>query len=190
LKEAFVKKTAFLNYLPSLLLGYSLLMFPCNIYGEASTEAIDACSKEQLLSYFPPEFVNSSLSRFNIPQDKWEGIDKSLAAQDKEAFIRLVEEKALKVDPNLLTDPQKRLAAVKLFRETLLEVFTKAMKENGITDESQFQAILDDIQQQKARRFAECMQKRREQIQQSESMSSKTNDSKSYEDSDALQQDQ
>src|SRR5690348_4739420 len=104
---------------------------------------MDECSKELLLSYFPETFVNDSLKRFNIPQDKWAGINASLSSKDKD-IVKIVEQKASTMTPNPLKDPQQRQAAVKLFRETLLQVFSDALKDNGIQDTSQFQAILDD----------------------------------------------
>jgi hypothetical protein len=121
---------------------------------------VDECSKELLLTYFPEVFVDETLKKFNVAQDKWASIKKDVLNKDKE-IIKTVEDKAAKLDPNPLKDPQQRQAAVKIFRETLLEVFSNALKANGITDDSQIQAMLDDIQQQKAKRFALCMEKQR-----------------------------
>lgn len=135
----------------------------CSFAVSSSLSAIDSttqdeCVRELLLSYFPEPIVNDTLKKFNVPKDKWAGIVKSLGTKDKEV-VKLVEQKASAMTPNPLKDPKERQAAVKLFRETLLDVFSSAMKENGITDSSQFQAMLDDIQQQKAKKFAMCMEK-------------------------------
>ena len=139
-------------------------MAPCGISAQTPA-ASDECAKELLLSYFPEPLVNETLKRFGVPQDKWAGIAKSLASKDKDV-VKLVEQKAATMNPNPLKDPQQRQAAVKLFRETLLQVFTDAMKENDMQDESQFQAMLDDVQQQKAKKFAMCMEKQKAQMQQ------------------------
>jgi hypothetical protein len=48
----------------------------------------------------------------------------------------------------------------------LLQVFSEALQANGITDTKQVQAMLDDIQQQKARNFAQCMEKQKAAMQQ------------------------
>lgn len=144
----------------------STLMAPCAI-SAAAPSAVDECAKELLLSYFPEPIVQETLKRFSIPQDKVEGITRSLSNKDKEV-VKLVEEKAAAMNPNPLKDPQQRQAAVKLFRETLLQVFTDALQENGITDTSKFQAMLDDIQQQKAKKFAMCME-RQKNVAQSKS---------------------
>lgn len=124
--------------------------------------AADECSKELLLDYFPKQFVLESLKKFNVPQDKWDAIASSLAAKDKDV-VKIVEDKASKLTPNPLKDrdPQQRQIAVKLFRETLLQVFSDALQANGITDQKQLQGMLDDIQQQKARNFALCMEKQK-----------------------------
>lgn len=120
--------------------------------------AVNECSRELLLTYFPDPFVKETLKTFNVPEDKWEKIQKALASKDKEV-IQLVEKKAADMDPNPLKDPGSRQAAVKLFRTTLFQLFSDVMQENGITDEKQVQAMLDSIQLQKAQRFAKCIQK-------------------------------
>src|SRR5262245_27762001 len=133
----------------SLLLGASAYLMPISIYAAVEEE----CSKEILLAYFPKIFVDETLQRFNVPRDKWGDIDRELGAKDRE-IIRIVEAKAETMSPNPLKDPQQRQAAVKLFRETLFDSFATVMRKNGITDDKQIQAMLDDIQQQKAKRFA------------------------------------
>lgn len=135
----------------------------------AATSAVSAaapqdeeCSQEILLSYFPASFVGDTLTRFNVPKDQWDAITKELSVKDKD-IIKQVEAKAGKMTPNPLKDPQQRQAAVKLFRDTLLENFSAVMKAHGVTDDKQIQSMLDDIQQQKAKRFARCMEMQRNQ---------------------------
>lgn len=118
----------------------------------------DECSRELLISYFPKAFVTETLKKYNVPQDKWDAIASDLAQKDKQV-IKTVEDKASKLNPNPLKDPQQRQAAVKLFRETLTDLFSSTLKANGITDDKQIGDMLNDIQQQKAKRFAMCMQK-------------------------------
>lgn len=159
--------TIFRNSLATLCMTLGALMLSANL-SAAEPAGQDECTKELLLSYFPESMVNDTLKRFNIAQDKWAGIAKSLSSKDKDV-VKLVEQKAAAMNPNPLKDPQQRQAAVKLFRETLLQVFSDAMRENGIQDASQFQAMLDDIQQQKAKRFAMCMEKQKAQLQKQQS---------------------
>lgn len=183
-----MKKNTFFSSLGNIVVGAGVLLIsPCSI-DAAAPSAAEECSRELLLSYFPEAFVNDTLKRFNIPEDKWAAINKSLSNKDKEV-VKLVEEKASAMTPNPLKDPQQRQAAVKLFRETLLQVFSEALKENGLTDTNQYQAMLDDIQQQKAKKFAECMEKEKQKLQQqTKSDKSNTKDNKS-EDEDLDQDD-
>lgn len=151
-----VKTLALKLSLIAFVVCFGVLAFP------AGAIAADECSKELLLDYFPKQFVQETLKKFNVPQDKWDAITSSLAAKDKDV-VKIVEDKASKLTPNPLKDrdPQQRQIAVKLFRETLLQVFSDALQANGVTDQKQLQGMLDDIQQQKAKNFAMCMEKQK-----------------------------
>jgi hypothetical protein len=118
--------------------------------------APEECSKELLLAYFPESFLNKTLKEFKVPESEWTAINQELAAKDRDVVTQ-VEEKASKLNPNPLKDPQQRSAAIKIFKDTLYEVFSSVMKAHGVTDNTQIQAMLDDIQQQKAKRFAQCL---------------------------------
>lgn len=135
----------------------------------------DECSKDLLLAYFPKVFVDATLGKFNVPKDQWDAIDRELAEKDKN-IIKTVESKAEKMNPNPLKDPQQRQVAVKLFRETLLDSFSSVMKAHGISDDKKIQEMLDDIQQQKAKRFAKCMQSLKQDSQQSSNDTDDTDD--------------
>lgn len=139
------------------LLGIGAVIMPI---GSVHAAVSDECSKDLLLAYFPEIFVNETLKKYNIPQDQWASINKELAARDQDV-VKIVEEKAAKLTPNPLKDPQQRQTAVKIFRETLLQVFTDVISQHGVKDEKQIHAMLDDIQQQKAKRFAQCMEKQK-----------------------------
>lgn len=143
-------KTQLLTCLAAVMMSVSVL--------NGAEQAVDECSKELLLAYFPEPFVKETLKKFNVPQDKWSAIASQLVSKDK-AVVQIVEEKAATMDPNPLRDPQARQAAVKLFRDTLLGLFTEVMQANGISDPKEIQSMLEDLQQQKAERFAKCMQK-------------------------------
>lgn len=159
-----MKKDMFKKSLAGFFAAACVLVAPCGAVAIESA-GTEECAKDYLLSYFPAPIVKETLKQFNIPQDKWDGIIKSLGNKDKEV-VKIVEQKASQMNPNPLKDPQQRQAAVKLFRETLMQVFTDALKENNLTDTSKFQAMLDDIQQQKAKKFAMCMDKQRQKAQE------------------------
>jgi len=110
----------------------------------------DAC----LLSFYPEEFVNITLERNNVPKDQWVQINKELAAKD---VIGQVEAKAARMTPNPLKDTQQRQAAVPLFRQTLFDNFAEVLRAHGITDNIKIQAMLDDVQAQKAKNVADCI---------------------------------
>lgn len=129
------------------------------------SDTIDECSKELLIAYFPEVFVKETLKKFNVPQSSWAPITQELHGKEAD-IIKMVEEKAEKMKENPLKDPKQRQEAVKIFRETLLQVFSGVMKKNGVTDDKQIQSMLDDIQQQKAKRFAQCMEKHKNQAKQ------------------------
>lgn len=148
----------------SLTLGLGILLSP-GVSAAAdtpSTTAPDACSKELLISYFPQIFVTETLKKFDIPKDKWEPIITGLANKDGEV-LRAVEEKASRMDPNPFKDrsAQQRQIAVKIFRDTLYDKFNEVLKANGVTNEKQVQAMLDDIALQKAKNFAACIEKQK-----------------------------
>jgi len=165
------------------LLGFGILLsthaFSQNVSSQTPPSApvglSDECSRELLISYFPKVFVTETLKKYNVPQDRWDAIANDLAQKDKQV-IATVEDKATKMNPNPLKDPQQRQAAVKLFRETLTDLFASTMKANGITDDKQISDMLNDIQQQKAKRFAMCMQKMSQSAPQGESSVPQSND--------------
>lgn len=123
-----------------------------------AAENQDLCTEERLLSYFPKDFVMMTLNKYQIPKDRWDGINRDLAEKDFE-IISIVEEKASRLTPNPLRDPKERHVAVKIFRETLQESFSSVMNMHGVSDQNQIHAMLDDIQRQKAELFAQCMDK-------------------------------
>ena len=141
------------------LLGLSILLTSGNL---KAVQMTDECSQELLLAYFPPQFMLTTLKKFNVPEGKWQMIIDSLSTKDKE-IVRIVDEKAAKLTPNPLRDrsPEQRQVAVKIFRETLLQVFSDVLKENGVTDEAQIQLMLNDLQQSKAKNFAQCLEKQK-----------------------------
>lgn len=117
------------------------------------------CTKEVLMTFFPQPITKAVLLKHKVPEDKAEVISKELVKKS-EAVTKSVEEKASKMETNPFTDLSQRDAAVKLFRETLFEVFSSVIKENQIEmDSNEIQALLDDMQEVKGRLFVECIKK-------------------------------
>ena len=184
-----MKKNVFIKSVMGCVFGAGALLAPFAMSAVVTAEATDECAKELLLSYFPEPIVKETLKRFSIAGDKVAGITRSLTNKDKEV-VKIVEEKAKAMNPNPLKDPQQRAVAVKLFRDTLLQVFTEALQENGITDTSKFQAMLDDIQQQKAKKFAMCMDRQKAQAQSKDDDNDDEDDDNDDDDNDDDQDDQ
>lgn len=113
-------------------------------------------SKEVFLSYFPESLVTDALSRYNIPKEEWASINQDLSSKEG-LVIRLVDEKASKMDPNPMEDPNQRKAAVKIFREVLFQVFSEVLYSHGVTDTDKIRNMLDTIQQLKAEKFCLSM---------------------------------
>jgi hypothetical protein len=122
---------------------------------QISTPKVE-CSLETFKAFFHPVFVTDVFSRYNVPREEWDAIIHELAEEDKNVFA-LVEEKAATMDPNPLKDPTQREAAIRLFRDTQIEIFSRVLKAHNITDDQQILSMLDEIQKQKAKAFAECM---------------------------------
>ncbi len=156
------------NALIAVFFGISVMNVPYQLQADSA----DYCSKEVLLAYFPESFVLETLKTFKIPQDQWSAITKDLSEQEKNV-VKLVDEKASKLNPNPLKDrsPESRQETVKIFRETILEIFGNVLKAHGINDEKQIKSMLIDVQQQKAKNFAKCMEKQRSLFDKNKSSS-------------------
>lgn len=118
----------------------------------------DDCTQKALRSFFPEKYVKESLQKFHVPESKWSAITQGLTAKEQDV-ARIVEEKAQKMSSNPLKDPNQRQTAVKIFKDTLYETASQVLKANGITDDKQIQDMVDDIQHQKAKQFAQCIEK-------------------------------
>lgn len=166
-----MKLQKLLTYFLSAFLSLS---FVTATLSATSITAFEECAKE-LVTYFPELIVNETLKKFEIPENQWEEINRDLTEKDKN-IVKTVEEKAQKMSPNPLKDPQQRQAAVKLFKETLYTAFSDVLEKHNITDEKQIQAMLDDIQQQKAKKFASCLEKHKSDIAPNRSEKKQTED--------------
>jgi len=138
-----------------LTIGFAFASFATAPSLQAGT--VEECSKEALLSFFPEQFVALTLQKYQVSQEKWEPIIKGLKEKNDDV-IKLVDEQASKIVPNPLKDPSQKLVAVKIYRESLYQVFSGVLKANGISDDQKIQAMLGEIQQLKTKRFAQCLE--------------------------------
>jgi hypothetical protein len=137
-----------------LSIGFAVVNFSTALPLQAATA--EECTKELLLSFFPEAFVAETLQKYQVSKDKIEPIINGLKEKNNDV-IKLVDEQASKMDPNPLKDPSQKQVAVKIFRESLYQVFSSVLKANGVTDDQRIQAMLGEIQQLKTKRFAQCM---------------------------------
>ena len=155
-----MKKSVMKFGLASLAVGIGAFASPVNAV--ARIQNAEACSAEVLLSYFPEQFVSKTLESFKVPEAQRAAIQQELLDKNQEV-IATVEERAGKMSPNPLRDPQHRQEAVKIFRDTLYDLFAQVLETHGINNKDQIQAMLDDIQQQKAKYFAKCIDKQQQE---------------------------
>jgi hypothetical protein len=116
------------------------------------------CTKEELMIFFPQQIVQSILTKAKLPPEQVSSIAEELSQKDRE-LAKIVEEKAAKLESNPFNDLSQRDLAIKIYRETLYEVFAKVLKAHGVTDEDQIQALLDEMQTAKSKLFIECIRK-------------------------------
>lgn len=116
------------------------------------------CSKETLMTFFPRPVVKAVLMQNKVSEEEAQQIAQELSQKDQEV-VKQVEVKASEMNPNPFSDLAYRNTAIKLFRETLYEVFAKVLKAHQITDENQIQHILEDMQAAKGKLFVECIKK-------------------------------
>jgi len=118
------------------------------------------CSEDVLFKFFPKGFVLEVLEAHNVPQDKADNIAETLYQADQEVF-QLITSKANAMDPNPLEEVSAEKERAKLFRDSLTQVFTAAMEDNGVDDPKEIQAMLDEVQQMRMERFVQCQKEGR-----------------------------
>lgn len=116
------------------------------------------CTKQELMTYFPQPLVKSILIKSNIKEDQAEAISQDLAQKGQELEKRVAEKAAL-LEPNPFKDFSQRDTAIKIYRETLYEVFAGTMNDHEITNEDQIQTLLDEMQQAKSKLFVDCIKR-------------------------------
>lgn len=163
----FLKKSLFYFFV-----GSALLAAPAFV----SSQEKELCTKEMLLAYFPEPLMTSTLEKFKVPEAQRGPIIKELAEKDSH-IVSMVEERAAKMTPNPLKDPKMRQEAVKLFRETLQEVFSGVMNRHGVNNKEEILGMLEDLQKQKAKQYATCMERHKNEAAQQKKSGEKSNTS-------------
>jgi len=140
------------------LKAVAFALFACiPMFASAATAE---CSEDVLFKFFPRGFVTEVLKEHDIPQDKINNITETLYQADQEVFD-LITSTAQNMEPNPLEDINAEAERAKLFRDSLMQVFTAALEQNGITDPQKIQTMLDEIQQKRLQRFIQCQKEGR-----------------------------
>lgn len=116
------------------------------------------CSTNELMSFFPKTVVEVVLLQAKFSPEDAKTIAGELSKKNPE-LASLVEKKASKMNPNPFIDLSQRDQGLKIYRETLYEVFSKVLKEHGVADEVTVQGLLEDIRETKSKLFIECIRK-------------------------------
>lgn len=114
------------------------------------------CTQEELMQFFPTKIVESILIQSNIPKEKAELIATTLSQKEKE-LSKIMESRSDKSIQSSFDIASQRENAAKIYHESLYEVFSKVMKENGITDSNQIKHLLDELQETRSQLFLECI---------------------------------
>lgn len=117
------------------------------------------CTKEELMRFFPEQIVQDVLKKANLPQKEVDAITETLVKKDLE-LARIVREKVVQTDTERFKNTGKRALTMKIYQETLYEVFAQVLKqESGITDKEKIQSLLNELQEARSKLFIECIRK-------------------------------
>ncbi len=120
------------------------------------------CSKEELMMFFPKPVVKGVLIKAHFSEKDADSIANLLAAEDR-GMAKIVDEKASHYSPNPFKDLSQRDQAIKIYQETLFEVFANALKSHGIKDENQIRSLLDEVRTIKSKMFIECIKQQQDE---------------------------
>ena len=149
-----------MKQLVSGLCWSTMLSMVCmsTLQAQVADDVLSKCTKEELMTFFPQQVVESVLIKAKLPSDQATAIAQELSQKDRE-LAKIVEDKAAKLEPNPFKDLSQRDLAIKIYRETLYEVFAKVLKAHGVKNDDQIQALLEEMQAAKSKLFIECIRK-------------------------------
>lgn len=139
---------------------YCILVFHCCCTENeilAVNNSYLPCSKEELMKFFPQPIVKGVLMNdAHLPEQEADSIAQELAKADQR-LEKMVDEKAARYNPNPLKNLGQRDQAIKIYQETLFEVFASTLKSHNIKDESQIRFLLEEIRSIKSKMFVDCI---------------------------------
>src|SRR5580658_6790773 len=84
------------------------------------------CTKEELMIFFPKPVVQSVLKQAKLSNEQVDDISNELSGKNQE-LVKIVEEKAAKSESDPFKGLSQRDLAIKIYSETLYEVFAKVL---------------------------------------------------------------
>lgn len=141
-----------------LLTFFAVFLVFCDLMANDSSGELPypKCSQEELMRFFPQPIVKSVLIKAHFSEKDATEIAEQLANKDK-GMSKIVDEKASQFYPNPFRDLSQRDQAIKIYQETLFEVFANVLQSHGIKDENQIRTLLDEVRTTKSKMFVECM---------------------------------
>ena len=118
----------------------------------------ETCKEEFEKNPFPEQIVNQVLNQFDVPPSEWVGINRALQRQLGLLQVK-VQQKAAKMERNPFNPPEQTVVIGRLEREALIEGFGYVMRQHGVKKKRQIYDMFDAIQDEKAERLWECLQK-------------------------------
>ncbi len=137
----------------------TLILFGC-IFSlcTAVISAQESCAEMFKSNFFPPKIINKVLHQFEIPPEKWAGINRDLTLLTKHVEER-VHRKAERLTPNPFNEPQQTVVIGKLYHEVRMKIFQEVMRQHGVDDNLKIYDMFDQIQYEKASIVWDCYQK-------------------------------
>lgn len=145
-------KQAIGYYLVAFLLASGFL----GCFAEEKKLTYENCTKEELMMAFPFYIVKEAMLSAGYSQDLSTQIAQELALKDKN-ISKIVDERAEQLHPNPFKDLSLRDQALKIYQETLYDVFSGVLKANGINNEAEIQSLLEKIRLTKSKLLIDCL---------------------------------
>lgn len=151
-------------FMAALLYSAPLKASATNSDESDSLEEPVKCTKEELINFFPQQVVEHVLIKAKIPRDKAHKIAVELSQKNME-LLNTVEEKSSHLQKNLSNNSNLQDQTIKIYGDTLHDMFTKVLKAYGIDDETQAQNLLEQIRLERSKHFIECLRLQQNSVQ-------------------------
>ena len=134
-----------------------VLLSCCFFFHLCSSQPVERCDKDDLLKYFPAEIVKEVLkNKTKLKEEQVVKIVAQLSNVDDE-IDQIVQAKASKMQPNPFKRAGFRNVGLKIYQETVLEVFVKVLSAQESINEAEARELLEEIRLAKGKIFINCI---------------------------------